>query len=360
MLRVAKVAGAVVALLLVLISLPYWHIPVDAAYIELIQPMVKSKPDSIEDRRTKLTHFFGADVPSKPLESKVISSIDTTAQPMFEPIELKHRREELRIKSRRGDWITAYLLLPADYKGGKLPCVVCVPGHGKGLDLLVGFQDQRNYDMIWDGTPQDYALYFLRKGYAVCAFEQFGIGHSVPNSVKALKDPNHACMESDYVMRLNGRTTMAERVADARTVIDYAQSRKEIDPNRIAMMGVSAGGTTTLMTSAVDSRIKCAIVVSYFTHFKDSLFKVGHCLCNYAPGLVHVADVPEIAELIAPRCLFVEHSTKDNIYPFASAELAYNKICNSFDSKSIEFLKVKHPHCSFSGPEAVAFLGNHL
>lgn len=357
--RAAKIVLGIALLLIGAISFPYWHIPLDAAYLEWVQPHLATKHDNIEQRRQKLSKLFRAHEPRPPLEARSINSAVVTAKPMFEPTNLQFKRELVKIRSRRGDWITAYFLLPLDYKKGKLPCVVCVPGHGKGLELLVGNYDKRTWDLMWDGTPQDYALYFVRKGYAVCAFEQYGIGDNTPPIVKALKDPNHACMESDFVMRMQGRTTMAERVADARAVVDYAQSRAEVDPDRIAMMGVSAGGTTTLMTAAVEPRVKCAIVVSYFTRFKDSLFRVGHCLCNYAPGLVETADVPEIAELIAPRCLFVEHSTKDNIYPFGTAENAYEQIRETF-GKSSMFVKCHHPHCSFNGTEALAFLNTHL
>lgn len=338
------------------------------SYAHFVQPHLANhgaKP--IAERRAKLAHLFRMEErnPSPP-EVRIKESGIVSSRLMFESTSSKmtYHREKIQIKSRRGDWILAYLLIP-DAKPHasqpkKLPCVICAPGHGTGLDLLVGLDVNDIYAGNWDGTPQDYALFFVRKGYAVCAFEQFGIGHGKPALLKGVKNCKRACGLSDYLMRLHGRSTMAERVADARAVLDYVQTRNEIDPARIAMMGVSAGATTTLLTSALDERIKCAIVISYLTRFKNSIYKDAHCMCNYTPGLVYVADVPEIAELVAPRNLFIEHSMKDAIFPYEVAQQAYQSIRNTFDESAIKFVHSNHKHASFSGHEAIAFLQNHL
>jgi hypothetical protein len=52
-----------------------------------------------------------------------------------------YRREKLVFQTRPGMWALAYLLTPAP---GKTPhaTMVCVPGHGRGVDDIVGIDDK--------------------------------------------------------------------------------------------------------------------------------------------------------------------------------------------------------------------------
>jgi dipeptidyl aminopeptidase/acylaminoacyl peptidase len=68
--------------------------------------------------------------------------------------------------------------------------------------------------------------------------------------------------QSTYVMvfqekKLNRlREMVVQTIVDYRRAIDYLETRKEIDPNRIGVIGYSLGGTMSLILSGVDSRIK--------------------------------------------------------------------------------------------------------
>jgi dienelactone hydrolase len=42
--------------------------------------------------------------------------------------------------------------------------------------------------------------------------------------------------------------------------IDYLLTRSEVDPDRFGCAGHSGGGTLTLFISALDNRVKCAVV----------------------------------------------------------------------------------------------------
>ena len=45
--------------------------------------------------------------------------------------------------------------------------------------------------------------------------------------------------------------------------IDYLCTRKDVNPQRIGMMGLSLGGTMTAFTTAVEPRIKAADIIAY-------------------------------------------------------------------------------------------------
>src|SRR3954470_10187075 len=52
-----------------------------------------------------------------------------------------YRREKFVFQSRPGSWVLGYLLTPTK---GKAPhaTVICVPGHGRGVDDIVGVDDK--------------------------------------------------------------------------------------------------------------------------------------------------------------------------------------------------------------------------
>jgi dienelactone hydrolase len=74
---------------------------------------------------------------------------------------------------------------------------------------------------------------------------------------------------------LLGRSTATFRIWDGMRAIDYLQSRKEIDPQRIGCTGNSGGGTLTSYLMALDPRIGCAAPSCYLTSFRRLTETIG-------------------------------------------------------------------------------------
>jgi hypothetical protein len=53
---------------------------------------------------------------------------------------------------------------------------------------------------------------------------------------------------------------------------------------------------------------------------------VFHCECNYIPGLLKYAEMPDIASLIAPRPLLVVSGTQDDLFPVDQVEAGYRQL----------------------------------
>src|SRR5262249_49051372 len=62
------------------------------------------------------------------------------------------------------------------------------------------------------------------------------------------------------VLLLMGEDLSHYRIWDGMRAIDYLLTRTEVDPSRIGCAGHSGGGTLTLFISALDERVKCAVV----------------------------------------------------------------------------------------------------
>jgi cephalosporin-C deacetylase-like acetyl esterase len=112
------------------------------------------------------------------------------------------------------------------------------------------------------------------------------------------------------VLLMMGEDLTHYRIWDGMRAIDYLELRPEVDKARIACAGHSGGGTLTLFISALDERVKCAIVNEGGTSHRWPLdirpgSRVGPSDVeqNLFPAAVHGADLCDLHVAIAPRPL---------------------------------------------------------
>ena len=91
-------------------------------------------------------------------------------------------------------------------------------------------------------------------------------------------------------------------------------------------MGISGGGTVTLFSTALDPRIRAALVSGYLNTFRASIMSMSHCIDNYVPGILQWAEMYDVAGLIAPRPLFSEGGERDPIFPVAATRESYARV----------------------------------
>lgn len=91
--------------------------------------------------------------------------------------------------------------------------------------------------------------------------------------------------------------------------IDYFTALPEIDADRVGMVGLSYGGMYTLMTTAVDPRIKVA-VSSCFVNDRARYAWDDWSYKNQANTFFDA----EVLTLIAPRHILVEEGDNDNLF----------------------------------------------
>jgi hypothetical protein len=99
--------------------------------------------------------------------------------------------------------------------------------------------------------------------------------------------------------------------------IDYLVSRPDVDPERIAVTGISGGGAYTIWIAAADERVRCAVPVSGMSDLESYVsHKIinGHCDCML---MVNTCgwEWTTIAAQIAPRPLLFCNSDNDPIFP---------------------------------------------
>jgi dienelactone hydrolase len=145
--------------------------------------------------------------------------------------------------------------------------------------------------------------------------------------------------------------------------LDYLATRPEVDASRMATMGISGGGLTSFFTACLDTRVAACVVSGYFNTFADSILAMDHCVDNYVPGLLDVAEMPDLAGLIAPRPLFCESGTRDPIFPLPAFERATaraREIYAAFGVAEHFGAEIFDGDHRFHGEGAFAFLRDHL
>ncbi|HJQ25308.1 MAG TPA: alpha/beta hydrolase family protein [Blastocatellia bacterium] len=273
-----------------------------------------------------------------------------------------YTREKVIFQSRAGLSVFGYLLLPADCRH-PLPAIVCLPGHGRGVDDIVGISEAGKQRQTKSGYQNDFALQAVEHGYAAFAIEQLAFGCRRDEAARKKGAGQSSCQPAAGAALLMGQTMVAWRAWDVMRAIDYLTTRAEIDPSRIATMGISGGGTISYFSAALDPRIKVAVVSGYFNTFRDSILSRSHCIDNYVPGILNFVEMYDIAGLIAPRALFVESGTRDPIFPVEATRLALEKaqhiyeVFGASDSIGHEIFEGDH---EFHGRGAFEFLKQRL
>ncbi|MGI8991395.1 MAG: alpha/beta hydrolase family protein [Bryobacteraceae bacterium] len=241
-----------------------------------------------------------------------------------------YTREKFVFESKPGAMVLGYLLMPKSVKT-PAPAVICVPGHGRGVDDIVGIDDRGNDRTDKAGYQHDFAIQAAEHGMAAVAIEPMAFGCRRDEKTRKKGLTTSACQPVAGAALLLGQTMIGWRVWDVMRTIDWIETRPELDATRVGCMGISGGGTVTLFSSALEPRIKAAMVSGYLNTFRDSILSLSHCIDNYIPGILNWAEMHDIAGLIAPRPLAVESGERDPIFPIAASRKSFARVKQIYD-----------------------------
>jgi dienelactone hydrolase len=143
----------------------------------------------------------------------------------------------------------------------------------------------------------------VRSGYVVLL-----PGHRCSREPGLRDDAGESCQ---YVG--DERTVMGMITFENTRALDYLCSREDVDPERVACIGMCWSGIQSYLLAAMDERVKVACPVcglsmhgAMATH---NTFVGGHtCIDTFIPGLLQVAQVQDIMALIAPRPLLLQNN----------------------------------------------------
>lgn len=274
----------------------------------------------------------------------------------------KYRREKFLFTSRRGLSVAGYLLTPA---GAPPPyaAVIAAPGHGRGVDDIVGIDSKGRDRTNKAGYQRDFAIQAVEHGLAAAAIEPLGFGCRRDPNAKKKGPGTSSCQPAAGAALLFGETMIGWRVWDVMRTIDWIETRKELDARRVGCMGISGGGTCTVFATALEPRIRAALVSGYLNTFRDSILSLSHCMDNYVPGILNWAEMYDVAGLIAPRPLLVESGERDDIFPIEASRASFarvKKIYEVFGAGDLAEQEVFDGTHRFHGARGLPFLAGCL
>jgi dienelactone hydrolase len=129
---------------------------------------------------------------------------------------------------------------------GKVPLIISMHGGGGSPEVALFHGGANYHDMVRGG---------VKHGYAVFAPQHLFSADGYPKDIRN---------KIDERMRLIGTSLTAVEIAKITRSIDVLVKRPEINPDRIAMVGLSYGGYYALVTPAVDTRIKVSVSSCYY------------------------------------------------------------------------------------------------
>lgn len=293
--------------------------------------------------RAKLTELLGMEaLEAVPPDIQLIESIAQDG----------YHRELIMIQVAPGEQMPCYVLRPDANPAA--PPAIALHGHGTwGAKSVIGFAESAEEQAFIDQFRGDYGLQFLRQGYTVYAPVLRGMGQRM-ESFTGSGIWQSSCLEVSLNAMLCGKTLLGLRIWDVMRLIDTLPDQP------ITCVGFSGGGTLTMFTAALDQRITRIIVSGYLNTFQDSIMAMPHCACNYIPRLLEYVEMSDIAGLIAPRPLLIEHGKYDPIFPLAGLEKAYSalqEIYQQFGAASALDLNIFEGEHRWDGQGVTAWLG---
>jgi dienelactone hydrolase len=267
-------------------------------------------------------------------------------------------REKLLIRTGPHTVMPVYLLLPKD-RPRPLPVVLAFNGHGYGVKDIVGLWEDGSERDTPDGYHRDFGIALCRAGFAVAAPEISCFGERQTDFSYLDQGAPDTCAHTSFLASHLGMSALGLRVHDGFRLVDYLETRKELDTDRLGAMGISGGGMHTFFSTALDTRIKACVVSGYYSTFRDSVLAMFHCPCNFVPGLGQFGEMYDLVGLVAPRPMLVEAGSHDDIFPIQAVRRSVaraRKVYDCFGASKLPATDYFEGRHQISGAKAYTFL----
>jgi len=318
---------------------PEWPVPTD---LRRWQEMDRGKT------RNLVVACLG-DLPPRPkqLEVRILGKEDH-----------EHYRLE-RFEFRNGvDSVVPGILLIPKGRPGRLPAVVGLHGHGGSCETIC--TDLAN--------PQCVGPMLAKKGFVVAAIDTYFCGSRGPKGNAPYRGLDEGTLFKLY--HLQGRSLWGMMQRDQQILLDYLETRAEVDPDRIGVTGMSMGGTGSWWLAALDDRVKASVCVAGFTRYRE-LFAHGnfrlHGIYYWPPGLLRHFDTEAVYSLLAPRPFLALSGDCDGGLPLSGIEILEQKLDQVYrlhgspeNFRSVVYRNTAHEYLPEMQARMADWFGKHL
>src|SRR5262245_15817745 len=211
------------------------------------------------------------------------------------------------------DMIVPGIILIPKNRRGPVPAIIGLHGHGSltssGKEVV--------------GTKEDSAQLIgpplAKKGYVVAAIDGYFHGERIGKGPGGQRDDKNAQEATLFKLYLwQGRTLWGMMMRDQQCLIDYLETRPEVDKDRIGATGMSMGCTGSWWLAAIDDRVKAIVGVCCFTRFTELIAHGNiraHGIFYFVQALLSHFDSEAVYSLIAPRPMLMLSGDQDGGAP---------------------------------------------
>ena len=225
------------------------------------------------------------------LVALVVAWRNARVPPGRTPAEVGIDFEDVRFPTERGLSLHGWWI--PSRAGERRPLVVLVHGWGRNVERMLPY------------LPMLYPL-----GFHLLAFDA----------------RHHGLSDTD------DHASMLKFSQDIRAAIDYAAARPEVDTGRIAVLGLSIGGSAAIHAAAHDHRIRVVVTAGAFADPRDAMVTFGRGRWLVAPALplafrfmewrigARMAEIaPEALIARAAARFLLVHGDADTVVPVTHA-----------------------------------------
>lgn len=255
------------------------------------------------------------------------------ALPGLRPEGALRRTPFTRIPGIRAEWVTlslsggavaeGLLAMPANARG-KAPLIIAQHGIDSYPERVFGLEDE-------SGVYKAYGRVLAEQGFAVLA----------PMNLSSIERRNRV----ERLARLDGTSLAGIEFERMKLLLDAVLEDPAIDQERIGFWGISLGGMAGMYWTPMEPRIKAAVITAWFNHRRnkmaipDARYSV---FLDTTEEYVFLRDWlteftdSDVASLICPRPLMVQHGKKDGIAYWPQVEEEFSDARSHFEKLGLE------------------------
>jgi dienelactone hydrolase len=257
--------------------------------------------------------------------------------------------------------VPGILLIP---KNTRKPVPAIIGLHGHGSSKVSICTDPKSAQMV---GPM-----LVKKGYVVAAIDGYFNGERVGKGPAGKLDRGASGQEMS-LFKLNlwlGRCLWGMMLRDEQCLIDYLETRPEVDAQRIAVTGMSMGCTRSWWLAAIDDRVKALVGVACFTRYTELIAHGNlrmHGIYYFVPSVFKHFDTEAIYTLAAPRPMLMLSGDQDGGAP-TDGILTLEKMLASVyalhgkgqNFRSVLYRNTAHEYLPEMKDEMVSWFERHL
>ncbi|MCB9767164.1 MAG: alpha/beta hydrolase [Candidatus Omnitrophica bacterium] len=216
-------------------------------------------------------------------------------------------REKLTIQTLPGEQVPIVFHYPDERPEGGAPCLVLLYGIGQNLKFL-----------------DEIARFYVRDGYAILGIEQLGQGERKP---KQKQTPLQGL--------LSLRQRSGQTIVETKRVVDFLETRPEVDMGHLYLFGVSMGAMMGASALAMEPRFDGGILmwgggdlpkmVSENRNAKIEMKPYQRWIAAAAATLFKPVEPLKRIDRISPRPLLFQNALHDEIVPKVCTEAYYER-----------------------------------